>query len=248
MWLINRWLLCLLLLSAGAIDACAEPPVLRLVADSWPPFSEQWLPNNGLASDLVVQALGRAGYHSQYVETSWARALHGLERGDYDVLVNAWYSQERSRFGHFSAPYLHNRIRLLKRKGYPVSFTRIADLTPHRIAGVRGYAYHHELLEHPDIERVDVNNFVSALGMLNAERVELVMEDEQVIYHYLGPELNQLEGAFELVDKPLGVNGLHILVSLQNPQHKEIVRGFEHALEQMKQDGSYQATLQRHGL
>ena len=53
---VRAWLL-LLLLS----PALASAELLRLVADPWPPFNDQRLPGKGLASDLVEQALARAG-------------------------------------------------------------------------------------------------------------------------------------------------------------------------------------------
>ena len=69
-----------------------EPAVaehLRLTGDSWPPFTDQNLPNNGLAVDLVSSALQRAGHTTEYVEVPWARVLRGLQQGDYDRLREA---------------------------------------------------------------------------------------------------------------------------------------------------------------
>ena len=65
---VRAWLL-LLLLS----PALASAELLRLVADPWPPFNDQRLPGKGLASDLVEQALARAGYTTSYVEAPWER-------------------------------------------------------------------------------------------------------------------------------------------------------------------------------
>lgn len=96
---VRVWLL-LLLLS----PALASAELLRLVANPWPPFNDQGLPGKGLASDLVEQALKRVGYSTSYVEVPWERAVLGLKRGDYDVLINAWYSAERTEYGYFSSP------------------------------------------------------------------------------------------------------------------------------------------------
>ena len=90
-----------------------------------------------MASDLVSNALSRAGYVTEYAQVPWERAVRGLRRSDYDVLINAWYSEERARFGYFSAPYLINRIRLLRRKGSSIQFEQLSDLYPYRIAVMR---------------------------------------------------------------------------------------------------------------
>ena len=91
----------LLLLVQGA---AAEK--LRLVADAWPPFTDATLVNGGLATDIVSTALARAGYASEFEQVPWARALMGLGEGRYDVLVNAWYSEERTRLGPVSYTHL----------------------------------------------------------------------------------------------------------------------------------------------
>ena len=153
--LLRAWLLLLM-----SLPALAAAESLRLVADPWPPFTDQRLPGNGLASDLVEQALERAGYRTHYAEVPWERAVLGLKRGDYDVLINAWYSVERTRFGHFSQPYLINRIRFLQRKGGDIRFQRLADLYPHSIAVVRGYAYSKAFDNDPDLHKVGVASFV----------------------------------------------------------------------------------------
>ena len=41
-------------------------------------------------------------------------------------------------------------------------------------------------------------------------------------------------------------NSLHILVSLKNPQHAQIVAGFDRAISAMKADGSYARILQQY--
>ena len=77
-----RPLLCVLAL-LGLL--CAGPALahgkLRLVADSWPPFTDTSMPGGGLATSIVTTALTRAGYATEFEEVPWARALMGWARG-----------------------------------------------------------------------------------------------------------------------------------------------------------------------
>ena len=107
-----------------AQTAAAEK--LRLVSDIWPPFTDDTLVNGGLATDIVSTALARAGYASGFEQVPWARALLGVGEGRYDVLVNAWYNDERTKLGQFSGEYLLNRIRFLKRKDTPLDYSQSA--------------------------------------------------------------------------------------------------------------------------
>ncbi|MDP3976886.1 MAG: transporter substrate-binding domain-containing protein [Pseudomonas sp.] len=221
---------------------------LRLVADPWPPFNDHTLLNNGVASDLVSSALDRAGYATEYAQAPWARAVRGLQHSDYDVLINAWYSEERASYGYFSAPFLLNRIRLLRRKGSAIQFEQLADLYIQRIAVVRGYAYSAEFDSDPRLHKVGVGSFASAARMLQAGRVELTLEDELVARYHLAGELSGIRDELEFIERPLSENGLHILIRRSHPQHRQIAEAFNRAIVAMRADGSYAAILQRHGL
>ncbi|WP_397459738.1 substrate-binding periplasmic protein [Pseudomonas asplenii] len=221
---------------------------LRLVADSWPPFTDTNLVNGGLATDIVSTALARAGYASEYEQVPWARALKGVGEGRYDVLINAWYSKERTQLGQFSNEYLVNRVMFLKHRDSPITYDNLSQLYDYPIAVVRGYAYSDEFDADARLRKVPVHNFAMAVRMLAAERVKLTLEDEYVARYYLNSEPPEVRDAVEFLPKSLIENGLHILVSERNPEHAQIVAGFDREIAAMKADGSYQRLLKLHGM
>jgi polar amino acid transport system substrate-binding protein len=227
-------------------EAAAEK--LRLVADAWPPFTDATLVNGGLATDIVSTALARAGYASDFEQVPWARALLGLGEGRYDVLVNAWYTEERTRLGQFSAEYLLNRVRFIKRKDAPIEFNTLQQLHTYPVAVVRGYAYSPEFDDDASLQKVPVHNFAMAVRMVAADRVKLTLEDEYVARYYLARESAKVRNAVEFLPKALSENSLHILVSLKNPEHEQIIAGFDREIARMKADGSYARLLKQHGM
>ncbi|SDZ46737.1 ABC transporter substrate-binding protein [Pseudomonas sp. NFIX28] len=233
----------LLLLGQGAY---AEK--LRLVADVWPPFTDATLVNGGLATDIVSTALARAGYASEFEQVPWARALLGVGEGRYDVLVNAWFNEARTQLGQFSSEYLVNRVRFLRRKDAPIEYTTLKQLHQYPIAVVRGYAYSPDFDSDPGLQKVPVHNFAMGVRMLAADRVKLTLEDEYVARYYLARESPRVRNAVEFLPNSLSENGLHILVSLKNPAHAQIVAGFDREIEAMKADGSYDRLLRQHGM
>ena len=236
-------LIVLLLLTQGA---AAEK--LRLVADAWPPFTDATLVNGGLATDIVTTALARAGYASDFEQVPWARALLGVGEGRYDVLVNAWYTNDRTKLGQFSGEYLLNRVRFLKRKDAPIEYNNLQQLHTYPIAIVRGYAYSPEFDDDASLQKVPVHNFSMAVRMVAADRVKLTLEDEYVARYYLARESSKVRNSVEFLPKPLSENSLHILVSLKNPQHEQIVAGFDREIAEMMADGSYARLMKQHGM
>ncbi|WOE79204.1 transporter substrate-binding domain-containing protein [Pseudomonas protegens] len=226
----------------------ASAEKLRLVADAWPPFTDATLVNGGVATDIVSTALSRAGYASEFEQVPWARALMGVGEGRYDVLVNAWYNEERTHLGQFSSEYLVNRVRFIKRKDASLEYNNLKQLHEYPVAVVRGYAYSPEFDNDPNLQKVLVHNFAMAVRMLAADRVKLTLEDEYVARYYLARESPRVRNAVEFLPKPLSENGLHILVSLKNPEHAQIVAKFDREIAAMKADGSYDRLLRQHGM
>lgn len=231
---------------------CADLAVadkLRLVADGWPPFTEVSLPKGGLATELVSTALERAGFASGFEQVPWARALLGVGEGRYDILINAWYSDERTRIGQFSVGYLNNRIMFIRRKDSTVDFNGdYSTLQPFPIAVVRGYAYSAGFDSDEQLQKVQVHNFPMAVRMLAAGRVQLTLEDELVARYYLAHESSAVRNAVEFLPIPLTSNQLRILVSLKNPDHERIVAGFDQQITAMKADGTYDRLLKQYGM
>lgn len=226
----------------------AGADTLRMAGDAWAPYADASLINGGLATDLINTALSRAGYSTEYEQVPWARAVHGLTEGRYDILINAWYSEDRTRIGQFSAAYLTNRLRFIKRKDVDVDYQNLAQLHPHTIAVVRGYAYSPAFDNDPELKKIPVASFSTAVRMLAAGRVELTVEDEYAARFALSRESPDVQNSLEFLPTSLAENTLHILVSLKNPDHEKIVARFDQEIAAMKADGSYEKLFKLHGL
>lgn len=240
------WRILVVLLLWVVNDIAAADP-LRLVANFWPPYTDRRLLNGGLASDLVQNALHRAGYATVRSEVPWARALRGLRIGRYDVAISAWYSEERSEFADFSQPYLINQVRLVQRRGRGIRFEQLADLYPYQIAVGRGYAYAPEFDNDSRLSKFVVQDFAAGARMVQAQRLDLAVEDELVARYLFKGELASISGELEFLPRPLSESGLHILVSRLHPEHRQIAEAFDQAIIAMRSDGSYARIFQTHG-
>lgn len=240
----RRLLMGCCLLTGLWLSLPASAVTLRLVADPWPPFTDQSMPNKGIATEIVTRALARAGYTTQYEQVPWARALQGIEAGRYDVLVNAWFNEARLHAGLFSAPYLHNRICLLQNSRIKQTYDgSLASLRPFSIAVVRDYAYSPQFDADTSLQKVLVQNFSQALRMLAADRVDMALEDEYVARYYLQREPEAVRESVKFVGPPLSENSLHILVSRKTPDYERIVADFDKAIDSMRADGTLEQLM-----
>ena len=111
-----------------------------------------------------------------------------------------------------------------------------------------GYAYTAEFDTHTQLKKIPVHNFEMAVRMLVAGRVSLTLEDEYVARYRLARESARVRNAVEFMPKVLSENQLHILVSLQNPDHAKIVSDFDREIIAMKADGSFDRLIKAHGM
>ena len=220
---------------------------LKVAASSWPPYAEQTLPGQGLAIEIVTEALGRAGYELTITFGNWSRALEGTELGAFDVAASLWHTKERAAKLAFSEPYLTNHIKLLKCTDSDFTFEGLfAGREPGLTLGVvTNYAYE-DLVARLDRPRVIPRNYVlQNLLKLTQGQIHLTLGDELALrYHlreYLRPEISRLE-----FSPPLASKGLHLAVSRSKSGHQEIVAAFDKAIAEMRADGTLQGLIDKY--
>jgi polar amino acid transport system substrate-binding protein len=235
-----------LCLCALLFSPLGNAEALRVVGDSWPPFTDKSMPYNGLAIDLLSTALSRAGFSSSYEQVPWARAIQGLQHDRYDIIGAAWFAPDREAYGQFSAPYLTNTLRFIRKKGSHIDYQQLSELRPYLISVVRGYSYAPAFDTDSTLRKHPVTSFASAARMVVQQHAQLTVEDELVAQHAFNGELSDVREQLEFLSKPLSEAPLHILVRRSHPQHQQIIDGFNAAMQAMRADGTYQMIMQRH--
>ncbi len=240
---IRRFLWLALLLTSTSLSA----EVLRLAGSVWPPYTDGRLPEQGLSVELIRTAFSRAGYHVDYREVPWERALLGLKTGRYDM-INGWPAADRLSYSRSSRPFLTNRMRWIQRRDSRIRYDGLDSLMGLRLVLSRGYFYGGGLQADSRLVRGYAANFVQAARMLLAGRADLTLEDERTaLFHFnreladVSDELLFLPGEFNLLDLSLAVRNDH-------PQQEAIIAAFNREIAAMVKDGSYAAIFHRHGL
>jgi len=241
-----RRLASFLLLSLMFVQSALALDLTVVHSGTWPPYSAEELPQQGLAIDLVVTALKRAGYNPQLRVDSLDRILEGGKIGVYDVFATPWYSDERNEYLAFSEPYLETYIRFIKRKDKKFEFNSFADLKGMMIGVVKDYAYDDEFNQSRGLIKISERNLIQNLLKLNQGRIDLTLDDELVLQYEINRYLPNSADKFELLAKPLAVRGVHIGVSREHPDHAKIVAAFDKAIADMKKDGTYDKIVETH--
>jgi len=234
----------IILLTLGSLSLKAE--TLSLVADEWPPYVDESLAHRGLAIDLVTSAFARAGYDVNFDLENWNHALEGARIGVYDVVANIWLTEDRAKDLDFSDAYLVNDIRFIKRKSSAVTFDTMDDLQGLLVGTIKGYAYPADFSSYPAVVKIIQPALLPALNYLVQGQFDLVIGDKHSIEYTLREFLGFEAKNLEFLEKSVGKSPLHIAVSRANPKHRKIVEDFNRAMNEMREDGTYQSILDAH--
>ena len=233
-----------LVLAMGAFAAQASDPV-KMMTNTWPPYIDEELPQEGMAMELVRHIFLRAGYKVDNTVERWPRALEGVRVGLYDVLGAAWRDEQRELDFIYSEPYLVNEIIVVTLKSNRRMLRSVSDLSGSRLGVLRDYSYGVNFDDIGNITLVTENHMIQSLMNLLNGKVDYVIGDRRVIAMMLNEYLPGRRGELEPLGITLPPRGLYVAGSRAKAGTDKLVEAFNRALADTKQDGSYREILNR---
>jgi len=232
------------IMCSACLASDQSAPVLHLSANYWAPYTGEALAQQGVASEIVVTALRRAGYRASISFMPWSRALTSTYRGLSDGVVAVWSTQQRRARLVYSDSYLSNRMFLFYAKA-----GRCNDglSTGTRIGVGRNYEYSDNFLAQYSQLLKPVDRLEQNLLKLQVGRVDFVLEDPLIVHHALqhGPKGFDQPPPQQCAGKPLLTLPLHFGLRRDFPNAAAIVAAFNLQLKAMKKDGTLDAALRR---
>jgi len=240
-------IICLCSISFGS-RVCADDKVIVLAHEtSWPPHYGKDLDEGGYTVEIVREALKRVGYRLETVWLPWKRAQMEAARGDYDGLGASYYTKERAIQFAYSDPVATTEIVFFKRSQDDIKYSKLEDLKPYKIGTGFGYGYPEEFLKADYLQKIEAYEAKTNITRLLNKRIDLIIESRQTILFYLKQEYPDKPNSLEVLGEPLETMSLYVLFSKNRPNHKQKVDDFNRGLKMIKEDGTYQKIMRKHG-
>ncbi|MFG5861292.1 substrate-binding periplasmic protein [Metapseudomonas sp. CR1201] len=238
-----------LILAFGLLfSAFAWTQTIIAAADAYPPFADPAHPSQGISLQIVRAAYATQGYTVDMRFVPWARAVSGVKNGEYDILPNAWWTQERAAFLLFSEPYMRSEIKFIKRKGDPFEYHGLESLTGKTVGIVKGYGYGDDFLNAAHFSRPEVSKVLQNIKKLVRGRIDLTLEDEVVARWIIKNNAPGLMQQIEFTRNSLSSQQMHVASSLSSPRHKLLIDQFNKGLAAIKANGTYDKILRENDL
>ena len=183
----------------------------------------------GFEVDLANALAARMGRKARFVQNQWDGLVPGLERGEYDVVINGLeITPERAEKIHFSNPYFYSTLTITRRID-DNRVQRAEDLRKLTVGVLKvTYAERYvQSLGSVTIRSYDgqVQPFIDlALGRLDA----VVMDTPIAIYYATGPQVKNIELPAARMMFGIGIR----------KADTDLLQQINTALESMKQDGT----------
>jgi polar amino acid transport system substrate-binding protein len=235
-------LLCGLLLGNASVLAnpSVENPsdkgVLSLAGPPWVPFLYENSPRKGLATEIVSEALSRAGYQLEISIKPWRRVLAEAEKGVVDVLIGLWFNEQRAKNFYYSEPYYLNKINFVTLKSQAFTYQSLNEIKTRTIGVRKGASFGSDFDQASYLNKVSTLNSMSMLKMLALGRFEIGIDDRLILSRLMQKEPD-LSAQLSMIEPSYTERALHMAVVKSLPGHRTIVDAFNRELAKMKQQG-----------
>ncbi len=236
-----------LVLSLANPLCLASERKLDFVADKYPPYYGEDLPNGGFMTEIVIEAFKRVGYDVDVTFQPWKRALLEAKVGKHDGIYTLWYREEREEWFVYSDPISPaSEVGFYRRKGEDISFETFEDLKPYTIGVGRGYVTPPGFDE-ASLKTSSATDDEQNLRKLRAGRINLALTDKLVAKYVIYTKIPDAFSDLEWLPPTLHTETNHLALSKKSVNYKTILADFNRGLREIEADGTLEAIKAEHG-
>ncbi len=230
-----------------ASSQLSAPLELTIMTGEWSPFVASELPEFGFTSEIIKEASLAAGLKVSIHFAPWPRCEAAVKHGK--VFASFPYSANDSRdeFAFFSQPIAISRSVFFysKKKMANFNFSKLDELKPYLIGGVRGY-YYEPLFKKIGLSVDYSDSEDDALKKLFFGRVALLPLNELVGWEMIRKLYPEQSENFSTSNTAIDDNNLNLMVSRNFPNSVALLRQFNEGLTTIIDNGVYKRIMEKH--
>jgi len=229
------------------VSPAAHARQITMCTLNWEPYYGADLPRNGFFTELVRTAFERAG-HSVNVEfMPWARALLEVKQGDRDVLLGAYYSDERAETYIASDSIYTDKTGLIAQRSLGItSFDSLRELRGYTIGVGRGFAVSEEFDAADYLDKEFAKDQVLNLRKFERGRIDMIAGSFASL-RYLAQQEGIDTSNMVALEPALKTNTLHIMISRSIEGGEQLMADFHRGLQEIREDGTFDQILREMG-
>ncbi len=180
----------------------------------------------------------------KFFANDWEMLVPGLQRGQYDILLNAiernvWQKFDEKAGISLSEPYFVTHLQLIVLKN---SYIRFFNDCEGKVIGILKQSWHAEkaLKRFLNTQIVIYDDEVKAYADLKNKRLDGVLLDYPESYYYAA-----IDKSVKLIEEPISRLEYAVMVRSENT---ELLQQINTAIKHLREEGTLRAILERWGL
>ena len=214
------------------------PAKLRVVTLYWKPYdfyeeSSGKRVYRGIDLELTLETLKRMGYEYEVGFYPWGRCLEMMKKRSADVIVSAYYKDERTEYLIYpDEPLSYSVFVAFVLKESPIKSAE--DIVGKSTSYVKSYYYGKDFERLP-VRKIPVSSSDIEFEMLKARRVDMVIEE-----YFVGKELvkkHGLEGKVRIIPLPQYLRPIASYAAFaKKPGYEKLAKEFSKVLREVKKE------------
>jgi polar amino acid transport system substrate-binding protein len=224
---------------------------LNIVTSHFPPFINEDSKRGGFLIEILDEVAREMNVNFVFKFMPWKRCESSVER------LEAWGSipyvptPEREKKFYFSDKLYIKHTKFFyyspDGKNKNLYYNNLGDLKNYKIGGIKGY-YYVKTLHNAGLDTELVYNEKQNFQKLKAGRTDLVLAVETLGWYIIRKTFPSEAGNFFTIEKPFHEGGNYLMTSKNYPNTLILLERFNTALKTIKENGTYQKILDKHGI
>ncbi len=114
-------------------------PIPIVTGNKFAPFTDEKLPNGGLATEIIQKTFSEMGYETKIKFLPWQRGFNATKENKYFGTFPYSYNEERSKNFYFSEPIYNQVFLFFVLKNSNIHYSAESDLQGLRVCKPLGY-------------------------------------------------------------------------------------------------------------
>ena len=241
----RQWIVLVGMLLSGVVAA----QTLKLVTgNDYAPFSDETLPNRGMATELVELVVQEMGHASDIRFLPWKRGYAATIRGEFVATFPYIRTAEREQDYLFSDPLNHVATRVFVAHDSTLRYQTVQDLVGKTACNTLGSSHPkslEKLMLEGKVARQSPRDLSSCFGMLRLGRVDFVAINDLTGWGVIRKTYGSHEG-FKAIGPPVEMVGQHLMVPRGNPLAEKFLATFNQAMASLEKRGLLKEVRDRH--
>ena len=218
---------------------------VSLTTTNWVPYYGDNLEQGGFISVIVNESFKASGYQSELEFAQWTDAMRQVKEGEKDVLVGAFYSDERAQDYHISIPIYSVFSGVIKHKNLELDFYSSYEmLNQYKIGKIEGAVVGQSFDSFPFEKLQGFAGTEDGIQALQNGQINL-FADNLSVAKSAASKLGLEPSDFAMVQPPIEKNDLYIMISKKIANAEKIRDDFNAGFIKIQTNGTYDAVLKQ---